>query len=218
MRWWLLLLASSALAQNSRDGMQASLEKQRQSIAKQREAARKQAELVNPPPLKMPEPGDGEPLCDPIPDTTVTALIDGAAQANSLQPDVLRAVIRQESRFYPCAVSSKGAEGLMQLMPEVIRQFSVADPFDPKQSLDAGAKYLKQLFDRYNGDLSKTLAAYNAGPTAVDEAKGIPDIVETKDYVQAILQMLAGAKHDAAPAEIKPPVPPRAPTPTPIGN
>jgi soluble lytic murein transglycosylase-like protein len=99
-------------------------------------------------------------------------------------------VIGQESAFHPCAVSSKGAQGLMQLMPEVASRLGVKDVFDPKQNVAAGAQYLKELLDKYKGDLSKALAAYNAGPTAVDQANGIPDIPETRQYVESILGQL----------------------------
>jgi hypothetical protein len=192
MRWFLVLVASSALAQSSREAMQASIEKQKTSIATQREAVKKQTELAGPGPLQMPqiEEPDPEPACDPIPDATVTPLIEGAAKTENVQPELLRAVIRQESRSYPCAVSPHGAKGLMQLMPDTISMLGVKDPFDSKQNIDAGAKYLKQMIDRYKGDLAKALGAYNAGPGTVDEAKGVPDIPETRNYVDAILQSL----------------------------
>ena len=104
---------------------------------------------------------------------------------------LLRAVIGQESAFHPCAVSSKGAQGLMQLMPEVASRLGVKDIFDPKQNVEAGAQYLKELLDKYKGDLSRALAAYNAGPAAVDQANGIPDIPETREYVESILGHLS---------------------------
>ena len=186
MKWLLILAAASnALAQNSRDLMRAAAEKQRAAIETQREIIRKQQEQLRLEPLIAPSP---EPACDPISDDAVAPIIEGAAKAHDLKPALLRAVIRQESAFYPCAVSEKGAKGLMQLMPEAIEQFAVADPFDPKFSVEAGAKYLKQLIDRYKGDLSLALGAYNAGPSAVDDAKGIPDIPETRSYVEATLQ------------------------------
>jgi soluble lytic murein transglycosylase-like protein len=78
----------------------------------------------------------------------------------------------------------------MQLMPATADQFQLEDPFDAKQNVEAGAKYLKQLMDRYKGDVKLALAAYNAGPAAVDQKGGIPEIKETQDYVEAILQKL----------------------------
>ena len=92
----------------------------------------------------------------------------------------------------------------------------MSDPFDPKESIEAGARYLKQLMDRYKGDLALTLGAYNAGPATVDEAKGVPNIPETRSYVEAILQALGKHSPDTPrPIQIDPP---RIPTPKPIGN
>jgi soluble lytic murein transglycosylase-like protein len=79
----------------------------------------------------------------------------------------------------------------MQLMPEVASRLGVKDIFDPKQNVEAGAQYLKELLDKYKGDLSRALAAYNAGPAAVDQANGIPDIPETREYVESILGHLS---------------------------
>ncbi|PWU06904.1 MAG: hypothetical protein C5B51_11175 [Terriglobia bacterium] len=186
MRWVLLLIASSALAQNSRDAMRAAIEKQRAAAAIQREAVRKQQELAGFAPVSA----SSEPGCDPIAEPALTPMIDSAAKAQELQPKLVRAVIQQESAFRPCAVSDKGAKGLMQLMPATIEQFGVHDPFDPKESMEAGVKYLKQLVERYKGNLSLALSAYNAGPSIVDDAKSIPDIPETRNYVEAILKAI----------------------------
>jgi soluble lytic murein transglycosylase-like protein len=90
-------------------------------------------------------------------------------------------------------MSPKGAKGLMQLMPDTATQLGVTDAFEPKQNIEAGAKYLKQLLDRYAGDLAQALGAYNAGPGAVDEAGGVPKIRETTDYVKAIMQKVNGS-------------------------
>jgi soluble lytic murein transglycosylase-like protein len=125
--------------------------------------------------------------CDPLPKPQLIEMIDAAAQKEGVDPALVREVARQESAFRPCAVSSKGAEGLMQLMPATQAQFAVTDPFDPGQSLDAGTKLLKQLLDRYHGDLSLALSAYNAGAGRVDKAGGVPEIPETKNYVFSIL-------------------------------
>lgn len=210
MKWLLVLLAWGALAQDKTTGdkiagatngdksaspkpvaaMSESLAKQRAAMALQREAASKQAELLPLEPLVHHDMEPAEPECDPIEDAVVTPVIESAAKATELKPDLLRAVIRQESQFHPCAVSEKGACGLMQLMPPTAEQFAVHDIFDPKQNIEAGAKYLKQLFEKYEGNLGLALAAYNAGPAAVDEAKGIPDIPETRNYVDAILKSL----------------------------
>jgi soluble lytic murein transglycosylase-like protein len=103
---------------------------------------------------------------------------------------LLRAVIRRESAFQPCAVSRSGAMGLMQLMPGTAFDLGVENPFDAEQNIDGGSRLLKSLLDRYGGDLSLALGAYNAGPARVDAIKAIPPIKETQDYVKHILDRL----------------------------
>ena len=132
-----------------------------------------------------------QPLCDPIAPPELSKMIDSAANKNGVLPSIVREVARQESGFRPCVVSPKGAEGLMQLMPSTQDQFQVIDPFNPIASLDAGAKLLKQLLDRYHGDLSLALSAYNSGAGTVDRAGGIPAIPETQTYVANILGRMA---------------------------
>ncbi len=102
---------------------------------------------------------------------------------------LVRAVIRMESGGRTAAVSPKGAMGLMQLMPGTARMLGVEDPFDPVQNLEGGIKYLSQLSDKYQGDLVKTLAAYNAGPGRVDSYGGVPPFAETQKYVKNVLSM-----------------------------
>ena len=130
------------------------------------------------------------PNCRSMSPPELSAMITETAARDGLTPDLLRAVIHKESAFNPCAVSRAGAQGLMQLMPSTIQQFKVEDPFDPKENVAAGSKLLKQLLTRYGGDLSLALGAYNAGPSRVDAAKGIPMIPETIDYVSSILDKL----------------------------
>jgi len=170
MRWLLVCLAWNAWAQtsapapnnqtSSREAMKASLEKQRASVAVQREAAKKQAELAGPYPLErtivLPQL---DPGCDPLPESEIATLVEGAAKNNAVAPGMLRAIIQQESSFLPCAVSVHGAKGLMQLMPAAIEQLGVHDPFDPKENVEAGAKYLNQLLARYKGDLKRAVGA-----------------------------------------------------------
>src|SRR5262249_20621624 len=157
---------------------QSAAAQQQAAIAKQRESVRKQAQSAG---IRLaigemgaapsdPAAPTADMPCDPIADITIAPIIDGAAQNHSLETRVLRAVIEQESGFHPCAVSPKGAKGLMQLMPDTAQQLGVKDPFDPRENVEAGATYLKQMLDRYKGDLSQALGAYNAGPAAVDQA------------------------------------------------
>lgn len=167
------------------------------AIAKQKEAAQKQMAAVR---SAVSTPWVGTTVspssalsdvpnieCEPLPDIQLTPMITAAATAQKVQPELIRAVMRQESAFRPCAVSNKGAMGLMQLMPATAEQFQVTDPFDPVQNVQSGAKYLKQLIDRFGGDLKLALAAYNAGPERI-EGNTIPDIPETRNYVQQILK------------------------------
>jgi soluble lytic murein transglycosylase-like protein len=185
----LLLLALPAVAQNKPSD---SIQKQLAAAAIQREAVRKQVEMAAQYRATPAAVAQGEPAveCEPMPAAEITPIVDAAAQEHHVQTEVLRGVIEQESGGRPCAVSPKGARGLMQLMPATMEQFQVADAFDPKQNVEAGAQFLKQLLDKYKGDLKLALAAYNAGPGSVDQANGIPDIRETKDYVDAILKKM----------------------------
>jgi soluble lytic murein transglycosylase-like protein len=130
------------------------------------------------------------PACDPMPDVQLDALIDASSKQEGVKADLIRAVIGEESGKRPCAVSSKGAQGLMQLMPATSEQFGVHDPFDPKQNVEAGTKFLKQLLDKYKDDLSLALSAYNAGSGRVDRDGGVPGIPETTNYVTDILSKL----------------------------
>jgi soluble lytic murein transglycosylase-like protein len=177
--------------------MQEAIAKQRAAAAVQRESVRKQFEMAEqwraatPPTLEPPDMEVASADCDPIAETELAPLIDTAAKGHELQPKLLRAVMERESGFHPCAVSPKGAQGLMQLLPGTAVQFGVSDAFDPKQNIEAGATFLKQLLDKYKGDIGMALGAYNAGPSTVDQAGGIPNIPETRDYVDAILKQIA---------------------------
>jgi soluble lytic murein transglycosylase-like protein len=193
---YLAILAAGAAWGQSRE----SIEAQMKSVARQREAVHQ---------YRAREPaGEPAPACEPLPEETVAPMIESAATAQKLPPKLLRGVIAQESGFRPCAVSKKGAKGLMQLMPATAEQFAVEDPFDPAANVAAGAKFLRQLLDKYGGDAALALAAYNAGPATVDEVKGIPDIRETRDYVDAILGKTGIKRLD----------PPSIPMPRPIEN
>ena len=116
----------------------------------------------------------------------IDALVRAAAGRHSVDARFVHEVIRQESNYDLFAVSSKGACGLMQLMPETAKRFGVQDIFDPAENVEGGVKYLRHLMDRYDGDSLLTLAAYNAGEGAVDSHGGVPPYRETQDYVRRI--------------------------------
>jgi soluble lytic murein transglycosylase-like protein len=113
--------------------------------------------------------------------------IDAAARENGLDPALLASVIQQESGFDPNATSEAGAQGLMQLMPSTAASLGVTNPYDPSQSIAAGARYLRNDLDHVGGDISLALAAYNAGLGAVQRYGGIPPYAETQNYVHQIL-------------------------------
>ncbi len=137
--------------------------------------------------LSWPAPGGS---CDPVPEAELGPLIQQAAQKEGLDQGLLRAVAEEESGLRACAVSAKGAMGLMQLMPATAGELGVRDPFDPRENLMSGAHFLKQLLARFGNDAALALAAYNAGPARVEESGGVPPIPETIRYVQQILGRL----------------------------
>ena len=171
--------------------MQESLARQRLSIEKQLRAIASSSFFTLPPAGPIDEiPAAAAPDCDPVPEEQLKVMIAETARSESIAADLLRTVIRRESGARPCAVSSRGAQGLMQLMPATSRELGLADPFDARRNLAAGAKYLKQLLTRYGGDVARALAAYNAGPARVDQAGGVPALPETVRYVSSILAVL----------------------------
>lgn len=119
--------------------------------------------------------------------------IEEASALYGVSADLVRAVIQTESGFNPRAVSQVGAAGLMQLMPRTSRALGIQDPFDPRQNILGGVKYLSQLLERYDGNVSLALASYNAGPGNVAKHRGIPPFKETRGYVKKITGILADA-------------------------
>ena len=112
--------------------------------------------------------------------------ITASAQRNGLDPALLAGLIKQESGFNANARSGAGAQGLTQLMPGTAAGLGVTNPLDPGQAIEGGAKYLKQQLDRFGGDVARALAAYNAGPGAVQRFGGVPPYAETQNYVRAV--------------------------------
>lgn len=120
-------------------------------------------------------------------------IIDNACSKHGVDPSLVHAMVKVESDFNPYAVSRKGAMGLMQLMPQTALEMNVRNSFDPGQNIDGGVKYLKYLIDRYEGNLSLALAAYNSGETAVRKWGTIPPFKETQNYVRRILKLYNGS-------------------------
>ena len=124
-----------------------------------------------------------------------------AAEAYDMDPNLIRAVMQAESAFHPYAVSRAGAEGLMQLMPELADEMGVSDAFDPRENIMGGVRYLKRLLDHHNGNIDLALASYNAGPGNVQRYGGVPPFRETRRYVKTIKQILAARKRRSADAD-----------------
>ncbi len=114
-------------------------------------------------------------------------MIADASKKHGVDESLVRAVIRQESAFNPKATSHCGAMGLMQLMPDTAKDLGCSNAYDPQQNIEAGTKYLRQLLDRFDGNMTKALAGYNAGPGSVEKYGGLPPFPETQDYVTKVL-------------------------------
>jgi soluble lytic murein transglycosylase-like protein len=115
-------------------------------------------------------------------------MVTGAGERHQIDPDFINSVIRAESGFHSNAVSKKGAQGLMQLMPGTASQLGVENPFDPNSNVEGGTKYLRELLEKYNYDPVKALAAYNAGSKRVDKYHGVPPYYETQAYIARIIR------------------------------
>ncbi|HXG65345.1 MAG TPA: lytic transglycosylase domain-containing protein [Blastocatellia bacterium] len=178
---------------------------------------------VTPPSAAMP---GGQPLTyqripgmDTTGNPTYDALVMQAAARHGVDPNLIFAVMRQESGFHPRAVSYKGASGLMQLMPATARRFGVTNIFDPAQNIEAGTKYLRFLLDMFNGDVQLALAGYNAGEHAVvRHGYQIPRYRETQHYVRAISARYGRAKHQQAASKPAAPAQPVAPAAVTFAN
>ena len=187
---------SSAIQQESARRVEAARDKQLRSAGRQ--VSIRPGEFFVSPWMNSPTPmqaatvGAGSSTqafvgCDPVPEAELQTLIDTAAKRENVSPKLLKAMIRQESGGRACAVSDKGAQGLMQLMPATQRDLNVSAPFDPAESIRGGAAYIAELLRKYKGDTRRALAAYNAGPQRVDPEGPLPDIPETRSYVDVIL-------------------------------
>jgi len=127
------------------------------------------------------------PAVNSAPDDDLDAVVSAASKRNNIDPDLVNSLILAESGFDPNAVSPKGAQGLMQLMPRTAAQMGVQNAMDPAANVEGGTRYLGELLSRYHNDLSKALAAYNAGPNRVEQYHGVPPYPETRAYVARII-------------------------------
>jgi soluble lytic murein transglycosylase-like protein len=149
-------------------------------------------EVEPPPPAAAPAPLAKPPIVERTP----RELVDVAAKKNGLPPNFVHSVVAAESAYQANAVSPKGAIGLMQLMPATAKAFG-ADPRDPAQNVEAGAAYLRELLIKYDGDPQRALAAYNAGPGAVDKYNGVPPYAETQTYIERVLRKYTKSTNSA---------------------
>jgi soluble lytic murein transglycosylase-like protein len=134
------------------------------------------------------------------PDADLQPMIARHADTHQVDPRLIQAVMQVESGYNAQAVSRVGAIGLMQLMPETARNLAVSDPYDPDQNVRGGTTYLRRMLDRFQGSLELAVAAYNAGPEAVERYRGIPPYAETRDYVRRVLALYNGSDALSAPA------------------
>lgn len=131
-------------------------------------------------------PASGQRLAAPIP---TLRLIHELAHSHNVEPRLVQAIITVESNFNPQAISRAGAQGLMQLMPGTAARYRVANPFDPRENVEGGIRYLKDLFQMFPGDIRRVLAAYNAGQHSVLQYGGVPPYPETQLYVERVLTL-----------------------------
>jgi soluble lytic murein transglycosylase-like protein len=165
-----------------------------------------------------PSPPPGRALRRLPPPQGLTSWIDRYATEHALDPRLVQALIQVESGYDAAALSRKGAMGLMQLMPDTARELGVLDPWDAVQNLRGGTRYLRQMLDRFAGDLELALAGYNAGPGAVERHRGVPPYRETTDYVKKVMSLYRGSAAYSPPAASAPAASPPAALAAPRGR
>jgi len=143
----------------------------------------------------------------------INAMVDRIAGEEGVEAPLVHSVIQAESNYNASAVSAKGAQGIMQLIPSTARRFGVGNTFDAEENIQGGVKYLKFLLDYYHGDYAKSIAAYNAGEGAVDKYNGVPPYSETQGYVRSVAKHLTAERQHHKAAKPGPPAQPDAETP-----
>ena len=191
----MILVTAALRGQGSAELQKTSAVRMQASIDKQLEAVRKQTGAPSgafyTTPWLTPSPSsaavDVQADCEALAEDQLRTLIGNAAQKEGVNPLLIRAVIRRESGGRPCAVSDKGAQGLMQIMPATQQYLGVDNPFDPAENIRGGTQYLKELLTMFNGRVDLALASYNAGEGRVlDYGNRVPPFKETRDYVKRI--------------------------------
>ncbi len=155
------------------------------------------------------------PAIPRIPPAQINEMVDRIAGKEGVEAPLVHSVILAESNYNPGAVSPKGAQGIMQLIPSTARRFGVSNVFDPEDNIRGGVRYLRFLIDYYNGDYTKSIAAYNAGEAAVDKFNGVPPYAETLGYVRTVAKHLTAERQNQAtqPSTLKPTLQPAADEP-----
>ncbi len=146
------------------------------------------------PPARATPPAQGATAFGALVARESSRLVRESAAEAGVDPRLVAAVTKTESNFDPRATSSTGAAGLMQLMPETARDLGVSDRYDPAQNMRGGSHYLRQLLDRFHGDVTLAIAAYNAGPGAVEKYGGVPPFAETQAYLTRVMETYRSAK------------------------
>jgi soluble lytic murein transglycosylase-like protein len=180
-----------------------------------------EAALADPKPAAQPNPAEAQSAhlnVANLNQTDLSEVVNSASNRYRLDPDLVNSVIRAESGFNVRAVSRKGARGLMQLMPQTSSQLGVGNAFDAQANVEGGTRYLRELLERYNFDLVKALAAYNAGPRRVEQFGGVPPYYETRAYVARIVRDFNRKKLAQKSAAMQPVTPHKSAPKAPVGS
>ncbi|HEV2386556.1 MAG TPA: lytic transglycosylase domain-containing protein [Candidatus Acidoferrales bacterium] len=169
-----------------------------QKAVAQKTGAKRRHEILGPARRALPSAAQRTPVSR----SQLEQIVQDRATEQGLDPRLVRAVVRTESAWNPAAISSKGAQGLMQLIPATAERFDVRDVFDPVENVEGGVRYLHELLARYDGDLAKSLAAYYAGEKRIDHAGGVPRDLATRAYVKRVTRFYLAAIDEQLPGSL----------------